>query len=84
MGAVAPTAPKKKHHKLFETSLCSASSVGSQHDAARICQCLQYGTRSYRSISAAHASAQQQTHRPPMLLSIDGTDKRADRCPTVT
>jgi len=29
---------------------------------------------SYRSISAADARAQQQTRRPPMLLSIDRTD----------
>ena len=34
------------------------------------------GSRSYRSLSAARAGAQQQTHRPPQLLSIDGTDGR--------
>ena len=33
---------------------------------------------SYRSISAARARAQQQTRRPPMLLSIDGTDGQTD------
>ena len=39
----------------------------------------QHGARSYRSISAAYTGAQQQTRRPPLLLSIDGTDRRADR-----
>jgi len=34
----------------------------------------------YRSTTTAEAGAQQQTRRPPLLLSIDGTD----RCPTVT
>jgi len=28
--------------------------------------------------------AQQQTHRPPLLLSIDGTDRWTEGCPTVT
>ena len=47
---------------------------------------VQHGTSSYRSISAADAGAQQQTRRPPLLLSIDGRDRRAadgrtpDRC----
>jgi len=36
---------------------------------------LQLGACSYRSISAADAGAQQQTRRPPLLLSIDGTHK---------
>jgi len=31
---------------------------------------------SYRSMSAARARPQQQTRRPPLLLSIDGTDRR--------
>jgi len=31
-----------------------------------------------RSISAAGAGAQQQTSRTPLLLSIDGTDRRTD------
>jgi len=39
---------------------------------------LQHGTCSYQSISAADAGAQQQTRRPPLLLSIDGTDRRTD------
>jgi len=37
------------------------------------------GGSSYRSISAARARPQQQTRRPPLLLSIDGTDRRRDR-----
>jgi len=40
---------------------------------------LQHGARSHRLISAADSGAQQQTHRPPLLLSIDGTDRRTDR-----
>jgi len=36
------------------------------------------GSSSYRSISAARARPQQQTRRPPLLLSIDGTDRRTD------
>ena len=64
------------------TSLCRVCSVAAQHrlGATRIC-CwaparlqLQHGVRSYRSISAADAGAQQQTRRPPPPLSIDGTD----------
>ena len=33
------------------------------------------GSSSNRSISAARARPQQQTRRPPLLLSIDGTDR---------
>jgi len=33
---------------------------------------------SYRSMSAARARPQQQTRRPPLLLSIDGTDRRTN------
>jgi len=36
------------------------------------------GSRSYRSLSAARAGAQQQTRQPPLLLSIDGTDRQTD------
>jgi len=42
---------------------------------------LQYGARSCRSISAADAGAQQQIRRPPLLLSIDGTDGQTDTRP---
>jgi len=42
---------------------------------------LQHGARSYRSTAAADAGAQQQTRRPPLLLSIDGTDRRTDARP---
>jgi len=46
---------------------------------------LQHDTRSYRSMSAADAGAQQQTRRLQLLLSIDWTDGRTtDGCPTVT
>ena len=37
------------------------------------------GSSSYRSISDARARPQQQTHRPQLLLSIDGTDRRTER-----
>ena len=40
---------------------------------------LQHGARSHRLISAADAGAQQQTRRPQLLLSVDGTDRRTDR-----
>jgi len=36
------------------------------------------GSSSYHSISAASARLQQQTRRPPLLLSIDRRDKRRD------
>ena len=39
---------------------------------------LHHGARSYRSISAVDAEAQQQTRRPPLMLSIAGTDRRTD------
>jgi len=45
-------------------------------------RCPQQGARSYRLISAADAGAQQQTCRPPSLLTIDGTtDRRTDAQP---
>ena len=37
------------------------------------------GSSSYRSISDARARPQQQTRRPQLLLSIDGTDRRTER-----
>jgi len=36
------------------------------------------GSSGYRSMSAARARPQQQTRRPPLLLSIDGTDRQTD------
>ena len=36
------------------------------------------GGSSHRSIFAARVRAQQQTRRPPLLLSIDGTDGQTD------
>jgi len=32
-----------------------------------------------RYLLRARTRPQQQTHRPPLLLSIDGTDRRTDR-----
>ena len=40
---------------------------------------LQHGARSYRSMSAIDAGAQQQTRRPQLLLLVDGTEERTDR-----
>jgi len=77
-------------------SLCSASYVGCQHDTARICAgacCTAHlqlvrdtGARGYRSISPTHmalkpSANQQQTLSTPLLLSIDGTDRRTDARP---
>ena len=43
---------------------------------------LQHGARSYRSMSAADVGIEQQTRRrPPLLLSIDLTDRRTDARP---
>jgi len=42
---------------------------------------LEHGARSYRSIFAADAGAQQQTRQPPLLLSMDGADRRTDARP---
>jgi len=36
---------------------------------------LTYGSSSYRSTSAARARAPHETRRPPLSLSIDGTDR---------
>ena len=41
------------------------------------------GGSSYRETYAARARPQQQTRRPPLLLSIDGTDGRTDGHSTV-
>jgi len=41
------------------------------------------GSSSHRSTSAARARPQQQTRRPPLLLSTDGRDRRTDRHSTV-
>jgi len=56
------------HHRLFQVSFFFGGIT------------LQHGARSY-SISAADAGTQQQTRRPPLLLSIDGTDGRKDARP---
>jgi len=48
--------------------------IGPKIYAARMSR----GSSSYRSISAARARPQQQTSRPPLLLSIDGTDGQTD------
>ena len=62
-------------------SLCWASSISSQHDAASICcwapapaaRCPQLLV----DISCRHG-AQQQTYQPPLLLWINRTDRRTD------
>jgi len=56
------------------TSLCSASYLGSQHDAARNSR----AGGSYRSISAVRALA-TAISCVTLLLSIDGTDRQTDR-----
>ena len=53
------------------TSVCWTSSVGSALNTAL-------------PTFVADAGGQQQTRRPPLLLSIDGTDGRTDGYPTVT
>ena len=55
------------------TSLCSASYLGSQHDAARNSR----AGGSYRSISAVRALA-TAISCVTLLLSIDGTDRQTD------
>ena len=59
------------------TTVFIASSVGCQYDAARICR--------WAPAPAARPlqppGVQQQTRRPPPLLSIDGTDRRRDAWP---
>jgi len=53
--------------------------VGSSYSRTKIyAGRMSRGSSSYRSISAARARPQQQTRRPPLLLSIDGTDRRTD------
>ena len=56
------------------TSLCWASYLGSQHDAARNWR----AGGSYRSISAVRALA-TAISCVSLLLSIDGTDRQTDR-----
>jgi len=79
------------------TSLCSASYIGCQCNTARICcerrlrrRCCMLrapaaGTQRRRPPLSIDISCQkgalQQTRRPPMLLSIDGTDRQTDARP---
>ena len=59
--------------------------VGSPYRRAKIYAArMPCGGSSHRSIFAARARAQQQTRRPPLLLSIDGTDGQTDGHSTVT
>jgi len=66
------------------TSLCSASSLGCQRDTAHICcrtQCCGAVAAGRPPLSIdipCPHGAQQQTRRTPLLLSIDGTDRRTD------
>ena len=93
------TRPMKKHYGVrtedvalwHRTSSCSASYVGCQRDAARIC-CSGAMLRAPCTAGAVAAErrrllsidiscwlgAEQQTRRRPWLLSIDGTDRRTD------
>ena len=66
---------------VFNTLPHNSSSLSS---ASIIPQSKYQGARSHRSTSAIDAGAQQQTHQPQLLLSIDGTDRQTDGRPTVT
>jgi len=61
-----------KQKAIKSTTLCSASYVGCQRDAARIW----FSRRAVQQpIDISYLrSAQQQTRCKPLLLSIDGTD----------
>ena len=64
------------------TSMCSASYIGCQRDAARISCWEPVARRPQLKINIfCPQSAQQQTRQPPvpLLLSIDGTDRQTDR-----
>ena len=53
--------------------------VGPAYNRTKIyAACVSRGSSSCRSVSAAGARLQQQTRRPLLLLSIDGTDRRTD------
>jgi len=76
------------HNMVCIRSLCWASYLGSQHDAARIHSSGACGYWLIDSmwhqqlpISAACARAQQQTSHTSLLLSIDGTDRQT---PTIS
>jgi len=76
------TAETENHRK---TSLCSASIPGYQRDTASICYwapCGGFAAERRRLLSIDISwlrGAQQQTHRRPLLLSIDRTDRRKNR-----
>ena len=58
-----------------------------QRDATRICCCAPAPAARRPQLSVdifCPRGAQQQTSRPPLLLSIDVTDRRTDGRPTVT
>ena len=63
--------PCKQLWKVCWTSSQSDQNLRGPHVARQQQYC-------HRSISAARAGPQQQTRRPPLLLSIDGTDRRTD------
>jgi len=62
------------------TSLCWASSLGSQHDATRICCWARRPQLSIDICCTRPRLAANQSHAP-LLLSIDGTDGRTDNRP---
>ena len=69
---------------LFATSLCSASYLGCQRDSARICcwaPCCDASAPERTCSWYATQDSQQQTRRPPLLLSVDWTDRRTDGRP---
>ena len=59
---------------IISTSILDLLAGRTKIYAARVSR----GNSSYWSIFTARARAQQQTCRPPLLLSIDGTDGRMD------
>jgi len=74
------------NYKTRETSLCSASFLGCQHDTARIYCCAPSAGTCYRSIFPTRGalSSKPAARRTPLLLSIDGTDGRTDGRSTVS
>jgi len=75
------------NRKRYETSLCSASYVGGQRDTAHICcwaSCCGAVAAEHRRLLSIDISslrplgAQQQTHRTPLLRSIDRWDRQTD------
>jgi len=73
--------PARQTMRAASTSLCWASFVGSRHDIC--CWAPAPAARRLLDISRPQG-AQQEIHRPPVMQSIDGADRRTDGKPTVT